>query len=310
MIIYRELSSLVTDLGFTPRALYSVSFHRNRHYKAVRIPKANGEHRELFVPDAFLKSIQRSIASVLLSHEEISPYATAYCYGSSTKKNASPHVGKPVVLKLDIRHFFDSIIYPLVKERAFPAHRYSEANRILLTLLCMHRDTLPQGAPTSPAISNIIMKDFDNTIGQWCDAHQIAFTRYCDDMTFSGDFDPKPVIELVKRELGKLGFFLNDKKTVVVRDGQRKTVTGIVVNEKLNTTGDYRRKLRQELYYCRKYGLESHILHKGLSITEEQYRHQLLGRVNYVLQITPESKEMQGYKDWLLAEKRHGGSYA
>jgi len=300
MMVYRELSSLAMDLGFSPRALYSVSYHRNSHYRKVQIPKANGEFRELSVPDEFLKSIQRNIASKLLAFEEISPFATAYCSGGSTKKNASPHVGKHVILKLDIRHFFDNIIYPMVKDKVFPAERYSEANRVLLTMLCMHRDALPQGAPTSPVISNIIMKDFDNVIGQWCREQQIEFTRYCDDMTFSGDFDPKPVIQMVKRELRKLGFFLNDKKTTVVRDGQKKTVTGIVVNEKANVPSGYRRKLRQELYYCGKYGLKNHMLRQNLQLTEERYLCQLLGRVNYVLQITPDDSEMRRCKDWLL----------
>jgi hypothetical protein len=78
----------------------------------------------------------------------------------------------------------------------------------------MHRDALPQGAPTSPAISNIIMKDFDNTVGQWCDAHQIAFTRYCDDMTFSGSFDPKEVVKCVEFELKEYDY----KQTIFEKD--------------------------------------------------------------------------------------------
>lgn len=304
MITYQELSSLSMDLGFSPRALYSVSYHRNSHYRKAVIPKGNGELRELFVPDDFLKSIQRSIAANLLIHEEVSPFATAYRYGGGTKKNASPHVGKRVVLKLDVRHFFDNIIYPVVKDKCFPSQRYSEANRILLTMLCMHKDALPQGAPTSPVISNIIMRDFDNTVGLWCKKRHIAFTRYCDDMTFSGDFNPKPVIQMVKQELRKLGLYLNDQKTTVVRSGQRQTATGIVVNEKVNVSCDYRRKLRQELYYCRKYGLQDQISRYALGLSEEQYLLQLLGRVNYVLQIAPDNPEMQGYKNWLLELRR------
>ena len=95
-------------------------------------------------------------------------------------------------------------------------------------------------------ISNIIMRDFDNKIGAWCYEHEIAYTRYCDDMTFSGDFDPKLVIHLVKSELKKLGLFLNDQKTVVVRKGQKHSVTGIVVNEKLSAPSKYKKKIRQE----------------------------------------------------------------
>lgn len=304
MIVYRELSSLSADLGISPRSLYSVSYRRNEHYHRVCIPKANGEERELFVPDEQLKHIQRMIATKLLAFEAVSPFAMAYRRGGSTKKNAFPHVGKRVILKLDIRHFFDNIIYPMVKETVFPAQRYSEANRILLTMLCMHRDALPQGAPTSPIISNIVMRAFDDRVGRWCAERRIVYTRYCDDMTFSGDFDPGPVIQMVRQELRKLGLFLNDRKTTVVHDGQRKTVTGIVVNDRPTVPKPYRRQLRQELYYAQKFGLQSQILRRQLSCSEEQYLQKLLGRVNYVLQILPDDEQMQRDKQWLLVQRR------
>ncbi len=304
MIVYQELSSLEKDLGFSARALYSVSYHRGAHYRKVRLPKGGGTFRTLFVPDDFLKAIQRSIANHLLAGEEISPFAAAYRPGGSTLRNARPHAGRPVILKLDVRQFFDHIIYPMVKEKAFPAERYSEANRVLLTMLCMYQDALPQGAPTSPAISNIIMRDFDNRVGGWCVKKGITYTRYCDDMTFSGNFEPREVIWLVRQELRKMGFFLNDKKTVIARDGQRKAVTGIIVNEKPNVSAEYRRRLRQELYFCRKYGVEEHIRRQGLEISAPGYTAQLLGRVNYVLQVVPGNREMREYRDWLLRQPR------
>ncbi len=93
---------------------------------------------------------------VLLAPMPVSPYAMAYRYGASVVRNAAQHVGRPAVLKLDIRHFFDSILYASVKEAAFPAEIYGEPLRILLTILCYHRDGLPQGAPSSPAISNLV----------------------------------------------------------------------------------------------------------------------------------------------------------
>ncbi|MDY5626884.1 MAG: reverse transcriptase domain-containing protein, partial [Clostridia bacterium] len=201
MITYRELSSLTKDLGFSASALYYATNNNNKHYFKTKIPKGNGEERELYVPDDFLKTIQRRIVDKILCYEEVSPYATAYRYGGSTVKNAKPHIGQSVILKLDIRHFFDCIVYPVIKEKVFPRERYSESNRILLTLLCVHEGTLPQGAPTSPVISNIIMKDFDNVVGWWCSQRKIIYTRYCDDMTFSGNFEPKKTIQFIKSEL-------------------------------------------------------------------------------------------------------------
>lgn len=300
MIVYRELSSLSKDLGFSAKALYSVSNHIHSHYRCTKIMKNNGECRELSVPDDFLKAIQRKIVEKLLVYEEVSVYAGAYRYGTSIVKNAAPHLNNNTVLKLDIRRFFDHIIYPLVKEKVFVKEKYSEKNRILLSLLCLHRDALPQGAPTSPIISNIIMKDFDDTVGRWCRNKKIVYTRYCDDMTFSGDFAPGEVVSFVKNELGKMGFYLNRKKTAVIHNGQKKVVTGVVVNDKLNTPLAYRKKLRQELYYCKKYGVASHIKHNNLKISEPDYINKLLGRVNYVLSVDRDNKEMKEYKNWLL----------
>ena len=166
-------------------------------------------------------------------------------------------------------------------------------------MLCYHKDTLPQGAPSSPAITNIILYEFDEQIGQWCAEHGIAYTRYCDDMTFSGNFDPAEVIHFVRLELQKMGCLLNEQKTRIQHPGQQQTVTGIVVNEKLSIPADYRRKLRQELYYCRKFGVQEHLQKIGLEIPTDTYRIQLLGKVNYVLQIHPNDKDMLDAQKWL-----------
>ena len=208
-------------------------------------------------------------------------------------------MGKQVVLKLDILHFFDSIRYSTVKDKVFPEEIYAEPLRILLTMLCYHKDALPQGAPSSPAITNIILYEFDELVGQWCRDQGIAYTRYCDDMTFSGNFDPSEVIQFVRLELKKLGFLLNEQKTRIQRPGQQQIVTGIVVNEKLSIPADYRRKLRQELYYCRKFGIQEHLQKTGLEIPADTYRMQLLGKVNYVLQVHPDDRDMLDARTWL-----------
>ena len=296
MIVYRELSSLSADLGFSSRTLYSLSNQIEKHYHTARIPKGNGEYRELQVPDRLLKTVQRRIADRLLPLEEISAYATAYRPGGSPRLNAMLHTGKPLVVKLDIRHFFDHIIYPLVKEKAFHAARYSERNRILLAILCTYDNRLPQGAPTSPAISNIIMKDFDDGIGAWCAGRNISCTRYCDDMTFSGDFDPGELITRIKAELQTMGFSLNSKKTVIVRQGQRQQVTGIVVNEAMHVPADYKRQIRQEIYYCEKYGAAGHLAAAHMDKSPAEYLRGLLGRVNYVLSVEPDNEVFRAYR--------------
>lgn len=302
MIVYRELSSLCQDLGYSARALYTLSNTVTEHYHDVSIPKGNGEYRLLHVPDTFMKSVQRSIARNILEYEEISPYAKAYKPGGSTISNAEPHVGAQIVMKLDVRKFFDHITYPMVKEKVFPAEKYSEANRILLSVLCVYSHTVPQGAPTSPVISNIIMKDFDNRVGKWCNEKSITYTRYCDDMTFSGVFKPAEVKKFVGQELFKEGFFLNGQKTVVLHAGQRKEITGIVINDKMSIPKSYKKKIRQELYYCRKYGFDEHIKRIGIKESPERYSRKLLGKINYALCVEPQNKELKDGKDWISEE--------
>lgn len=300
MIVYRELSSLEQDLGFRAEILYAVSNNLSRHYRSVRIPKKGGGERCLSVPDPLLRSIQKQIADVLLIHMPVSRYATAYRPGSSVFRNAAPHAGKSLVLTLDIYRFFDHIRYSAVKDIAFPVKIYAEPLRILLTMLCYHRDVLPQGAPSSPVITNIIMKDFDDTVGHWCKSRHITYTRYCDDMTFSGNFDPVEVTAFVRDTLRPKGLLLNDQKTKVRKAGTRQTVTGIVVNERCNIPAFYRRKLRQEIYFCQKFGLESHKERLSRDDSAEVMLHRLLGSVNYCLQATPADPELLGYKTWLI----------
>ena len=307
MIVYRELSSLERDLGVPASTLYAVSNALEKHYHTVSLPKPDGGCRVLSVPDPLLKMIQRRIVRVLLAPMPVSPYAMAYRYGAGTVRNAALHAGRPAVLKLDIRHFFDSILYASVKEAAFPAEIYGEPLRILLTILCYYREGLPQGAPSSPAISNLVMRTFDDEAAAWCRRRAIRYTRYCDDLTFSGTFEPEAVIAFVREQLRKRGFFLNEKKTVFVPAGQRQVVTGIVVNEIPNAPAEYRRELRQELRFCRKFGVADHMARLGIPGTEEQYLHRLLGRVNYVLQITPEKPEFLQARDWLLQQLSCGG---
>ncbi len=118
-------------------------------------------------------------------------------------------------------------------------------------------------------------------------------------MTFSGLFDPHEVLAFVQHALNKRGFFLNPSKTHCFCAGQRQTVTGLVVNGTPNVPAEYRRRLRQELYYCRKFGVEAHLAQCGLDEDGRTYLRRLLGRVNYVLQITPNDAQMRQAREWL-----------
>ena len=299
MIVYTELKSVEQDLGISAKTLFSVSNSLSSHYKRVKIPKKNGSFRELSVPDEVLKKIQRAIVQKILVYEPISKYAQAYKTGASVQRNASHHVGKKKILKLDIKHFFDSILYSTVKDKCFPAERFSEPIRILLSMLCYNREALPQGAPSSPIITNIIMRDFDEKVGKFCKEKNISYTRYCDDMTFSGDFEEAPIIAFVKAALFEYGYLLNSKKTTVVSSSGRQIVTGVVVNEKVTVPAEYKSKIRQEMYFCKKFGVENHLQHINYTGDIKVYLQSLLGRVSFVLQIESNDEDFLEYKTYL-----------
>lgn len=300
MIVYREAETLARDLGFSIQTLYAVSNSLPQHYHPAELPKRDGTVRHLSVPDPLLKTIQRRIADRLLPLLPVSPCATAYRCGAGPLRNATPHVGKPLILKLDIRDFFGSVLYSAVKESAFPAFIYAEPLRVLLTMLCYYDEGLPQGAPSSPTISNLILRDFDQTVGTWCARRDITYTRYCDDLTFSGSFDAGEVQAFAGAELRSRGFFLNTRKTRLLPAGGRQTVTGLTVNEHPAVPPQLRRKLRQELYYCRRFGVAEHLARTGQDLPPRAYLQSLLGRVSYVLQIEPERTEARQWREWLL----------
>ena len=300
MIVYRELATIERELGFPLKTLYGISNNLDSHYRSVRIPKKSGKNRTLSVPDEILKKVQRAIVEKLLVFRPVSRYATAYKPSASVVRNAVKHVGKEKLLKLDILHFFDSVLYSTVKEKVFPAEIFSEKIRVLLSMLCYYKEVLPQGAPSSPMITNIILYDFDEAVGKWCCDQGITYTRYCDDMTFSGHFEEDDVIMYITDELQKRGFFLNHKKTALVPKGKQQKVTGIVVNQKLNVAREYKREIRKEVYFVEKFGVKEHVAHIASSLTPEGYLNRLLGKIGFVLSVCPDDASMQAMQKTIL----------
>lgn len=284
--------------------LYVLSNHTERHYTPCTIAKQDGTMRTLLVPDPLLKKVQKNILSHVLDNLTLSSYATAYRKNVNIVCNASPHSGQRQLLNMDIQHFFDSISYPMIQRSAFPHSIFPPAVAALLTHLCCYQDYLPQGAPTSPTISNLVMKSFDDHMGDWCTKRHVTYTRYCDDMTFSGDFDVSQMKNKVRSLLCSMGFEVNEKKTRLQTCSQRQSVTGIVVNDRPQVSREYRNKLRQELYYCIKYGAQSHLQRMdnrrdllGKPEQVKSYLLSLLGKINYVLQVDPQNQFFRKAKD-------------
>ena len=277
------------------KTLYSISNNVEKNYRKFKIKKRNGKLRTIYEPNEILKHIQRQILNNILNDRTISKYAKAYHKGISLKDNALSHVNKDIILKLDIENFFDNISFIDVYNSCFQIEYFPKSVGMLLTNLCTYDDHLIQGASTSAYISNLVMKNFDEELGSWCKENNISYTRYSDDMTFSGTFIPKDIIKKVRKLLYKLGLELNNKKIHIVKNSSRQTVTGLVVNDKVQVSIKYRKEIRKTMYYINKYGLESHL--KRINISDKnKYINSLYGKILYVLQINEDDKEFKNYK--------------
>lgn len=278
------------------KTLYSISNNINNNYKIYKIKKKNGKYRTIYEPNNILKHIQKQILINILNNRTISKYAKAYHKVIKLRDNALPHANKDIILKLDIQDFFENISFLDVYNSSFPIEYFPKSVGMLFTSLCTYDDHLTQGSPTSAYISNLVMKDFDEEIGAYCELDNISYTRYSDDMTFSGNFKPSEVIKLVRKKLYKLGLELNNSKIHIVNNSSSQNVTGIVVNKKVQVNSKYRNKIRQEIYYIKKFGLQSHLNKCNITTNSKKYLNMLYGRILYILQINPDDKEFSEYK--------------
>lgn len=283
-------------VGYEQEYVYAATNSAEHFYRTFFIPKKNGGNRKISEPLPNLKDIQKWILVNILNNISVSPYAKAYIKGKNVRENARFHRGQSKVLSLDIHDFFNNISAFMVYE-IFINAGYSKDVSMMITMLCCKEGGLPQGAPTSAMLSNIVMKKFDDAIGRFILDNKIRYTRYADDMTFSGEFDEKKVIRLVRHELKACGLTLNEKKTRVRSKGQRQEVTGITVNKKLQISKEERRKIRQEVYYIKRFGLQEHL--KNIEEKRAHYLEHLLGKIGYGIHINPNDNELKEYRRYL-----------
>lgn len=286
------------------KTIYSISNNIEKNYKIYKIKKRNGKYRTIYEPNLILKQIQKQILNNILNNKSISKYAKAYHKGIQLKDNAIPHINKEMILKLDIKDFFENISFLDIYNSCFPIEYFPKSVGMILTYLCTYDNHLTQGSPTSAYISNLVMKEFDEELGNWCNLRNISYTRYSDDMTFSGAFNPSELITKVRKMLYKLGLELNNDKIHIVYKSSNQNVTGIVVNKKMQVNVKYRNKIRQEIYYIKKFGLSSHLKKCDINIDSKRYLNILYGRVLYVLQINENDKEFIKYRQFIENLKR------
>ena len=290
-------------VGVKTEYLYLMANGARSYYRNFRIPKNNGKMRQISAPLPLLKGVQSFILSEILYKIPCHPCAKAYIKKHSLKDNAKFHRNQQKLLKIDIQDYFPS----LKTERVyffFCNLGYTKTISGLFANLCTLSGGLPQGAPTSPYLSNLLTRQLDQQLFEYCrDNGALRYTRYADDMSISGDFDSHEAIMKAYDIIEQNGLKPNKEKTHVIGPHMQQNVTGIVVNKKLQVPKNYRKRIRSEIYYIRKYGIDEHI--KRIStdenaIDKSRYLEQLLGRIAYCLQINSKDNEMREYKTCVL----------
>lgn len=295
-----DLNHFASIVGYDPAYLLGAIAATDKYYRKFVIPKKSGGEREIAEPLPSLKEIQRWILENILRNVPVHVAAKAYSTGLSIKHNARFHRSQSIVLTIDIKNFFPSIrsgrVYAAFRKIGFSKHVSA-----MFTDICCLSKTLPQGAPTSAHLSNIILEPLDARCFGLARSRGIRYTRYADDLTFSGDFNPGPFIEIVYSILKDFSFEPNLEKTRVLTRSNRQLVTGIVVNEKMQIPRPDRRKLRQEAYYIKKFGIDSHIVKTG--IKQHNYVGHLIGKAGFTRFINPHDRDAIAMLEALLRHK-------
>jgi RNA-directed DNA polymerase len=297
--VWTSEAEVATALGLSVKHLRHYSIHRQRettpHYVTFAIPKRSGGHRLIFAPKRRLKAIQRKLHELLTSKLPVSPYAHGFRKGRSVATNAAQHVAKAVVIKLDIADCFPTLHIGRVRGLLI-AYGYSFPVAQCLAILMTEPPRQPveidgklfhvpvgsrvcvQGAPTSPALCNAILRRLDYRLAGLGRKHGFAYSRYADDLTFSGQDAGKikVLVALAARIARDEGLPLNQKKTRIERSAQRQAVTGVIVNKTLGLSRQERRRLRAALHQRR-----------SASDVEPAIDRQLQGKLAYLRMLNP-----------------------
>jgi retron-type reverse transcriptase len=249
-------------------------------YSEFEIPKKAGGIRKLSAPSERLKFVQGAINDRILIRKPLH----RSCHGFRRKKsiitNAKPHTGKDVLINIDLKDFFPSIsggrVYGIFVSLGFD----NQVARFL-TRITTYKNFLPQGAPTSPALANLVCRRLDSRLAGLSKKLKARYTRYADDITFSGKENIITAIPLIRQIIKDEGFMVAEKKARIIRKGNRQEVTGLTVNQKVSVPRHLRRRIRAIIH---RLSLNKKITWKGqnLSLTSLQ------GHISYLNSVHPE----------------------
>jgi RNA-directed DNA polymerase len=253
---------LAQKLGLPYETLLYLSSNRYQStvgYTSTKIPKRHGGYREIDAPRSKLKTIQRWLLDHILAEVDLHTSAHGFKRGRSICTNAMPHVGKELLIKMDLKDFFPTVTFPRVLGVYLDiGYVYSVA--LILTRLSSYKRRLPQGAPTSPALSNLVCRKMDQRLSGLATRMDYSYTRYADDITFSTvapNAPPDRLIRVACQIIAEEGFVFSQEKLSIRRKGSRQLVTGLIVNEKLSIPREDRKRLRAIIHNIQTQGLES-----------------------------------------------------
>lgn len=289
-------------LGVEANKLKEILENIPAHYHEFWVRKRKGGYRMISAPHKELQSIQTIINTRILSSvTTVHPAAVGFRCGHSVIDNAGPHLGKRYVLKMDIHDFFFSIRSPRVKDTFERMGYPANVAKVFRILCCLH-NCLPQGAPTSPSLSNIVGYEMDKKLAALAAEYGLTYTRYADDLTFSGDVFPKDrIISRIKQIIRDEKFEPNHKKTRFLHEYDRKIITGVSVSSgvKLTIPKTRKREIRKNVYFILTKGLAEH--QHRIGSKDPAYLKRLIGELCYWRSIEPDNVYVS---DSIIALKR------
>lgn len=250
-----SVNKLAFKIGISRQVLEDVALNKTSHYKPFiksEVKKDGSiKERKIDNPDRAIRQVQKRINKVILQPycNDLPAYTTGSIKLRSIKDNAAPHVGKEAILAIDITNCFPSINGSNVYAAYRNVFHCSPPVARLLTKLTTYGDRIPQGAPTSPSLCNIVLESLATTLNKIAVDNRLSFTQYVDDLTFSGSKENllkvKPTILL---EIQKCGFEVNIKKLQMFSANERMAVTGLVVNRTLGVGKKYVREVQRDIF--------------------------------------------------------------
>ncbi|MET8045869.1 reverse transcriptase family protein [Micromonospora sp. NPDC005215] len=251
--------------------------------------KKHGGIREVFKPappfDAITKNLHRSFTD-LLPYQAPS-HVHGFVRGRSTISNARQHLGKSCVLRVDLEDFFPSIRAAMVRA-SLEAQGYGDKAADTVVSIVTIASKLPVGISTSPFLSNLVFWDTDRSLAEYAESEGLSFTRYVDDLTFSGEVNDRHLVD-IERILDDAGWSVNTRKTAFMRRGGRQYVTGLYVGEVggPRIPRKTKRRMRWILYTISKFGYDTYMAEFG-GEDEAMHRNRLLGWACYIAAVEPD----------------------